>query len=37
VFAKEFEPPAFTMSFTVEQLEAMLAEAKRKEATDACA
>ncbi|MBQ3302159.1 MAG: site-specific integrase, partial [Eggerthellaceae bacterium] len=37
VFAKELEPPAFTMSFTVEQLEAMLAEAKRKEATDACA
>ena len=37
VFSKELEPPAFTMSFTVEQLEAMLAEAKRKEATDACA
>ena len=37
VFAKELEPPAFTMSFTVEQPEAMLAEAKRKEAADACA
>ena len=35
IFVEELEEPAFTMSFTVEQLEAMLAEAKRKEATDA--
>ena len=35
-FAKKDEPSAFTMSFTVEQLEVMLAEAKRKEVTNAC-
>ena len=35
VFAAESEAPAFTMSFTVEQLEAMLAEAKRREASNA--
>ena len=37
VFADELEAPAFTMSFTVEQLRAMLAEAERKEADDALA
>ena len=35
VFAKELEEPAFTMSFTVEQLEAMLAEARKLEAAHA--
>ena len=35
VFAEELEEPVFTMSFTVEQLEAMLAEARRLEATHA--
>ena len=35
VLSKELEEPAFTMSFTVEQLEAMLAQAKRKEAAHA--
>lgn len=35
-FAEEPGPSAFTMSFTVEQLEAMLAEAKRKEAITPC-
>ena len=34
VFAEELEEPAFTMAFTVEQLEAMLAEAKRREKGD---
>ena len=37
VFADELEAPAFTMSFTVEQLRTMLAEAERKEADDALA
>ena len=32
VFTEELEPSAFTMSFTVEQLEAIPAEAKRREA-----
>ena len=31
IFAEELEEPAFTMSFTVEQLRAMLAEAERRE------
>lgn len=35
VLAGELEEPAFTMSFTVEQLEAMLAQAKRKETAHA--
>ena len=35
VLSEELEEPAFTMSFTVEQLEAMLAQAKRREATHA--
>ena len=37
VFAEKLEAPAFTMSFTVEQLRSMLAEAERREADDACA
>ena len=35
-FAEEPGPSAFTMSFTVEQLEVMLAETKQKEVTNAC-
>ena len=35
VFAEELEEPAFTMSFTVEQLRSMLAEAERREADNA--
>ena len=35
VLAKELEEPAFTLSFTVEQLEAMLAQARQKEAAHA--
>ena len=31
VFAEELEEPAFTMSFTVAQLEGMLTEARRRE------
>ena len=40
VFADQFEEleePAFTMSFSVEQLRAMLVEAERREADNACA
>ena len=35
VLAEELEEPAFTLSFTVEQLEAMLAEARKLEAAHA--
>ena len=35
VLAEGLEEPAFTLSFTVEQLEAMLAQAKQKEAAHA--
>ena len=35
VLADELGAPAFSMSFTVEQLEAMLAQARQKEAAHA--